>query len=378
MAIALGIGRFGYTPMLPAMQAGGGLTLEAAGGLASLNFVGYLVGAFAAAAVPRGAVRSWVFRLVLTASLATTAGMATIPSVPLWGALRLLSGVASGGVFVLSSAIVLDRLASQGRSHLAWVHFAGIGTGIALSTFAIVVLGLAEHWRQGWLALGATGLVLSVPCWPGVQDRPEPAAPAASSPSATPRRSGIRWLFLALVAAYFFEGAGYIVTGTFLVAIVKSTAGLEPLAGTVWIVVGLAAAPSCWLWLKIAGRLGELNALIACFAVQALGIALPLVSASAAAALGGAVLFGGTFLAIAMLMVGYGSSVSGLARGPAVSLMTVSFSLGQMLGPLMAARLAAGPAGFAPALEAAAALVVLGIGLMVAGRALDRRREAEI
>ena len=52
LAVAMGIGRFAFTPLLPMMQADAGLTLAQGGWLASANYAGYLAGALWAAAQP--------------------------------------------------------------------------------------------------------------------------------------------------------------------------------------------------------------------------------------------------------------------------------------------------------------------------------------
>jgi len=128
----MGIGRFAYTPILPAMEAVAHLDTKQAGLLASANYAGYLAGALATAAIPRAA-RGRVLVVSLLAVVATTALMAGTTSRAAWGAIRFLAGLASAGVFVLASGVVLDALRRQGRSSLSGWLFSGVGVGIALS-----------------------------------------------------------------------------------------------------------------------------------------------------------------------------------------------------------------------------------------------------
>src|SRR5947209_16736662 len=51
LAAAMGIGRFAYTPILPAMEAAAHLDTAQAGLLAAANYAGYLVGALLIAVV---------------------------------------------------------------------------------------------------------------------------------------------------------------------------------------------------------------------------------------------------------------------------------------------------------------------------------------
>ena len=51
LAVAMGLGRFAFTPMLPVMLHEGKLDLQAGGVLASLNYLGYFVGALSCAAI---------------------------------------------------------------------------------------------------------------------------------------------------------------------------------------------------------------------------------------------------------------------------------------------------------------------------------------
>ena len=177
---------------------------------------------------------------------------------------------------------------------------------------------------------------------------------------------GVPLGILLLCAAYSLEGGGYIVTGTFLPAIVEDLPGLAGAGAGLWVLVGLAAAPSTLVWTWVASRLGCPLALILAYAAQAAGIALPVVSAAWWAATGSAVLFGGTVMGIVALTLTYAREQVGPRKaGVAIGSLTAVYGIGQVLGPLVAAALAGGPRGFAPALAAASSAVAFG-GLLMA------------
>ncbi|MBA2676378.1 YbfB/YjiJ family MFS transporter, partial [Ramlibacter sp.] len=55
LAVAMGIGRFAFTPMLPLMIRDGQLDLAHGGWIAAANYAGYLAGALTAARLRIGA-----------------------------------------------------------------------------------------------------------------------------------------------------------------------------------------------------------------------------------------------------------------------------------------------------------------------------------
>ena len=156
LAVGIGVGRFVYTPILPPMMAGLGLSKFTAGLIASANFAGYLAGAlFAAGAWLPGSRRGWLLG-GLAGSAVTTGAMGIAHGLAAFLALRFAGGAASALVLILVSALVLERLAEAGRSDLSAVLFAGVGVGIAAS--ALLVSGLraeGQAWPALWLGSGA-------------------------------------------------------------------------------------------------------------------------------------------------------------------------------------------------------------------------------
>jgi len=339
LAAAMGIGRFAYTPILPLMTAHSGLTAQAAGQLATANYVGYLIGAVGAAASARLARSVTACRVSLVTLVVTLAAMALRTNVIEWGILRLIAGIASALVFVIAVNTLMDH--GHPAHHAGWA-FSGVGIGIALSA----ALPATGDWQGAWWAATALAALLSAFAWfmqPGVPG--ESAEPAA-------RQTNSRGPLITLMASYTLEGVGYIIAGTFLVAAVaqQSSGGL---GSAVWLLVGLAAAPSAALWAKFTGRFSYSALLVAALLLQAAGIAGAGLGSQATALLG-AVLFGGTFIGISTLALAAGRA---LQFPGAVALLTTGYSVGQIVGPVAVAPLLHN--GFQQALLAGAVVVLL-------------------
>ncbi|NIA72465.1 YbfB/YjiJ family MFS transporter [Pelagibius litoralis] len=352
----MGIGRFVYTPILPFMVETLGLSQAQAGLVASANFLGYLLGALGAAkASLPGGRRRW-FLIALAVSAFTTAGMAAEAWLPLFLALRFASGVASAFVLVLASALVLDRLAAAGRPGLSALHFAGVGSGIALS--AVLVAGMAafgSDWRELWLASGGLSLLALLAVFRLVP--PEGAEAAAAKPPAAGH--GDRRRLIALVIAYGLFGFGYVITATFISTLVRLTPEIRWLESYVWLVVGLAAIPSVLVWSWLAGRLGTARGFALACLTQGVGVALSVLGSGAFAVLLAAALLGGTIMGITALGLVYARALSPGDPRRSMALMTAAFGLGQMIGPGFAGyAYGLGQSFLLPSLVASAALFI--------------------
>jgi predicted MFS family arabinose efflux permease len=354
MAVGVGIGRFVYTPILPPMLAALGLSKATAGLIASANFAGYLAGALGAAWVtPPGSRRTWLLGALLL-SAATTGLMGIIDTIPAFLALRFLGGVASAQVLILASALVLERLAESGRSGLNALHFAGVGVGIAVS--AALVAGLlygGADWAAMWRMSGAVSLAGALVVALLLRSGPVKPAPVRT-PGNGPRDPRARRMTL----AYGLFGFGYVITATFLVAIVRATPAIRELELVIWIVVGLAAAPSVLFWSFLGRRIG----LAAAFAVAALTEAVGVIASVAWPSVLGvttaAVLVGGTFMGLTALGLMRGRELAAGDAGRMMAAMTGAFGVGQIAGPAVAGVVSDVTGGFGiPSMAAAAALL---------------------
>jgi MFS family permease len=323
LAAGMGVGRFVYTPILPLMHAQAGLSPQLGAGLATANYVGYLVGALTAIVLP-GLVGS---RAVLRVSLLVlVASLALLPATHAavgWLGLRAIAGVTSALIFVVAGSALLSGLRAHGQHLVGW-GFGGVGAGIALSGGLVLALRTGGTWQEAWWSAAALALVCTALAW-----RLPVGGPAAAG-GARAERVGPRW-FAALLTSYSLEGVGYIIAGTFLVAAIDQSAPGWVGSGA-WVLVGLAALPSTALWALLSRTWSRPTLLTAALVVQAVGIALPVLAGGVPAALGSAVLFGATFLGAATLTLAIGAHL-GVPR--AVAILTTGYSAGQILGPLV-------------------------------------------
>ncbi len=367
LAAAIGIGRFAYTPLLPPMQEALGWTVSQAGDVASANYLGYLVGALIASALAHRRQR-WRWLLAgMIVSASTTAAGAAAESFAAWIVVRFFAGVASAFCLVLGTAIVIESLVTRSRPQLGALHFAGVGAGIVASVVVIELARLANLSVYGqWGVLGITAFLLLVGSWLTLRTVADGGIvfARAAEPHVAQRHTVMSSTLKKLIIAYGFFGFGYIVTATFIVAIVRRLEHSELVESSTWVVVGLLAAPSILIWQHIARRLGMFPALRLAYALEAVGVLLAGFGASHVALVTGGALLGATMMGITALGLLAAREVAGSNQDKAIGWMTASFGLGQLLGPAVAGHLAHMTRGFGAPSLLAALLLIAGIALL--------------
>jgi MFS family permease len=348
LAAGMGIGRFAFTPVLPLMQAEGGLTLAAGGWLAAANYAGYLAGALSAP--------------LLRTSIAVRAGLAGIAVFTLamgldrhlasWIALRALAGVASAWVLIHVSAWSLERLAPLSRPALSGTVYAGVGAGsMVAGVVCLVAVQLHVAARHAWIVLGAIALAAAVALWPvfGEKKRSEP-------PAARHRWSAESVLLVLCYAAF---GFGYIIPATFIPAFAREALGDPALYGWAWPLFGAAAAASTVAVTPLVRRFGERGVWIGGHLVMAAGVAAPLVLSGIAGILVSALCVGATFMVITMAGLQEARRLGGAG---VLAAMTAAFAAGQIAGPAFVSFLV--HAGGKPAHASIVACLVLVAGAL--------------
>lgn len=369
--IAMSIGRFAYTPILPFMQLEKEFSTVFAGTLASANYAGYLVGAIIGSIFPIQRVRSPLLRISLITSIALTFAMGLIDHASLWILFRFVSGVMSAFVFVLTSSIILDRLAAIGRIGMSGIMYAGVGLGIFVS--GLVVQPLVDHFSSdgAWIGLGVIALALAIYVLSVVKENGEVAQTAATT--STTKKKIEPWLVWLLIA-YGLEGLGYIITGTFIVAIAENSTVFSGNGTQVWAIVGLAAVPSTMMWAYFGSRFGWMYSFTALLIIQSIGVLLPAVSQSSWSFYGSAILFGATFMGVTVLVASYAREKFPHASARILSVLTVTYALGQMIGPLVASWLAERTGSFEFSLIGASVVIALAAVLTLPILYLDKQK----
>lgn len=355
LAVAMGIGRFVYTPILPGMMEELGLSASNAGLIASANYLGYLVGALVAAGGwAHGRERMVVFGS-LAASTLLVALMGAVETMTPFLVIRFLAGVASAFVMVFMTSIVFSHLARSGRGGFEAVHFGGVGLGIAGSSILMAaIVTIHAGWTAAWFWSGALSLAGFLLVAFLANEGPVGGANSKREP-ALPHNASLAKIIL----SYGLFGFGYVITATFIVAIVRQSGESRVFEAMVWLATGLTAAPSLFVWQRVARRSNVYSAYAIACLVEAVGVAASVAVTGRIGPLAGGILLGATFMAPTALGIQAARQLAPLSTRRVFAIMTAAFGLGQIIGPIVAGILAEWSGSFfVPSMLAAAVLVL--------------------
>lgn len=267
--LGIGIQRFAYSPLLPAMVQDGWLTPVAAGHLGSANFFGYLVGAATAPMIGRAIGLRRALRLAMVVTVLCLA-LCAVPRGFLWLLpWRTLAGIAGGVLMVLAGPAIQQTVAARLRGRAAGVMFAGVGLG-AIAAAVIVPAMLPSGVSPTWLALAAAGLALSAVAYRGWPDIAAPAPLAMRHLGGGERR---------LLVAYGLAAIASTPHMLFLPDFIARGLGWGTTAGAMfWLVFGTGAAVGPAVMGALADRKGAAFAYQATIGLQLLAVLLPVVA----------------------------------------------------------------------------------------------------
>ncbi|RCS91882.1 YbfB/YjiJ family MFS transporter [Brevibacterium aurantiacum] len=368
LSVAMGMGRFFYTPALPLMVAALYWSSAPGAWIATLNYVGYFIGTLV---IAQGWVEPnrFVYRLSLIVSTVGLAAVALTPNLIWQGGIRTIAGIASGLIFVC----VTQRIPSNSRKPRdGGISYGGVGFGILVSGAIVLAAGSIADWRQLWLICAAVSAIFSVLAWTWPiparipQHTPaeaaEPTTTDESTDTPTPFEANRRRAMALLSTGYFFQGGGYIIIGTYLVVLAGPVFGATAAAST-WLIAGIATAASPLTWSAVADRIGTVKALTLCYCLQVFGALLAVFGSTPFVLIIAAALFGFTFIGVVMMTIGIGTQM-GVTNASAK--LTSWYSIGQIVGPAIVAaalseHIAVAFIASAIALAIAMALTLVGV-----------------
>jgi MFS family permease len=360
LAIAMGIGRFAFTPVLPMMQHEGALSMTGAAWLASANYTGYLAGALLPLLIRIPIHRGICCGLVIIC-LGTSA-MGFEQTLSGWMVLRAVTGIGSAWVLIFVSAWCLQHFNQVGRPALSGAVFAGVGAGIFVTgLLCLAFMKLKASSPQAWVGLGALATVSTALIWPVV---------ARAIPSSERKLRSVRtWDLEAgrLILCYGAFGFAYIIPATFLPAMAQRIVSDPGVFGWMWPAFGAAAIVSTLVAGGTSKRMGNRQLWITCQLVMAVGVAFPALWHHLFSIVVAALLVGSTFMVTSMVAIQEARRIAGHDPTPLISAMTTCFAIGQVIGPLFASQLPHLGDEFAGSLLLASFLLLLSTCTLIRG-----------
>lgn len=378
---ALGLARFGYTSILPAMQDSLRLSNTQTGELQALNLLGYLLtvvcaGMLAARFGPRVVISASL--LIVSLSMFLTG---LVPSFGGACVARFLAGVGGAGGNVPAMGLVSAWFGSRRRGLASGIAVAGSSVGLMVTGPLVpVILSSfgADGWRMSWYVLGGMGLAVFLVCTLFVRNHPSEKGlqPIGAHCAETVQcgndktSSALQWssvykarIVWQLAAIYCAFGFSYIIYATFFVRRLVKEAGFSPeAAGSLWMLTGIVSLISGFIWGGISDRFGRRVGLLCVFVLQGFSFAVFGLSHGLPAVYCSSSLFALTAWSIPALMAAIAGDVFGPRLAPAaLGLMTIVFGIGQALGPYVAGMIADATGSFA------SAFVIAGMIALVPG-----------
>jgi len=354
LALAMGIGRFAFTPMLPMMREDGLLSIADSGLLASVHFLGYWLGAVIAVKVlfpPKAMLR--VFLLVIGVG---TVGMGMTDDFTVWFILRWFNGVCSVWVLVLVSNYYVKHFAENGRAeYQGWV-FSGVGLGIAIAGLGCLVFMVNQVGSSlSWQVMGVLSLIAI--CWVCLNLGPEIPAARLAADHRGSRRSPLDWR---IVIAYGAMGISYIIPATYLPVTAQEIVQSPLIFGWSWPVFGAAAFVATLMAARFQKRYSDRQIWAVSQVVMAVGLILPVIYPHILMIITAGFCVGGTFMIITMAGINEAHRIASpqdVMRH--ITVMAASFATGQMIGPVFASSVYGLTQSFATSLIIASILLIL-------------------
>ncbi len=365
--VGVGVARFAFTSLLPSMLDDF-LTVTNAGILASFNFIGYLSGAIFSIFIKDINTKVKYFRVGMILSILTTLILATTTYEILWLISRVIAGFGSAMVLIVGGAIVMVKLNYEDKTKAMGIHFSGIGFAIAISELISQYVLQDGSWSDAWFALALFAFVVTFySIYILSFDKETKNASVKHKLS----KSIFSTYVILLIFAYFTEGVGFVVQGTFLPDIINSLDGLKGYGNLGWLIVGIAGIPSSVIWMRLAHTYGSVDVIIWAMSLQMLGILIPTFTNDVYLNLLSGALYGSTFIGLVALFMNLGGQLAG--KNPVVLMgsMTAAYGIGQVTAPLYSVALIEHFGNYNSTLYLTSSIVFLGILFLLYAKRIE-------
>ena len=276
LLVGIGLGRFAYPPLIPALVEQHWFTVGQADYLAAINLAGYVIGAFVAGKFANRISATWYLRiamLVVAAGFFACVKPAGLTWFSLW---RLSAGIAAGFLMVLGVPAIIAKTPAEYRGRLGGVIFAGVGLGTVFAG-TIIPLVVRHSLTAAWATVGLVILVPTSLTWPYWSKHKHFSLP----PDTLQRGPAVRVnrTLVLLVAAYCTDAIGSVPHLIFWVDFITRKLGFGlTVGGRYWTLLGISAAAGPVIMGMIADRFGMQRSLRWSFLAMACSVALPLFS----------------------------------------------------------------------------------------------------
>ncbi len=358
----LGIARFAYTPMMPIMFEQAGLSTVWAGWLATINYMGYMAGALTATLVGNLVIKDRIYRIGLLLAVITTLMMGLSDNHWVWALSRLVAGFSTASGLLIGSGLMLNWLLRHHHRSEMGLHFSGMGLGIVV---VALLVGYSKHlpWNQQWWLVALVAGVLVIPAWRWL---PAPDTSGLTRTGAVLEdKPPSRRFFWLMMLVYFCGGFGFVISATYIVAIIEAQPALEGQGDLAFLILGVCAVPACIIWDLISRKIGVLNALFWAYLIHALGIVLPALGSSLSFALLSAILYGLTFVGIVSIVLTMAGRFYPTKPAKLMGTLTMSYGVPQIIAPTIAGYLARETGHYNGALYMASGFVLLGVAAIL-------------
>lgn len=334
VALALGVGRFAYTPILPFMREELSLSSSQAGLISSWNYFGYLLGSLSILFPFFGRRLKTSFISACLMSIGSTAMTGATENFDIICTARFINGFSGALVLICGTSLIFSKLEDFPSPDFRLAHFSGFGLGMAISSIIVIICASFNvGWKGQWMFMALICLILFFP----VLILTPSQSKIFIEKTTVELRGNTGFLLLCL--GYFCFGFSYIIYGTFISDFVRLSESFSGLENIAWLVAGISAIPSAIFWQKI-GNLTSLDlALLLSSLISALGALILLFTTSHLLVLMSCILYGFGIPGVVSLTLLEGKKRFQGSTTTSIALLTTSFSFGQILGPYVSGSL---------------------------------------